>query len=203
MQNTRQSILDYLEVNRTASAMELSITFRMTAANLRHHLSVLVNSGQVETVGYLPVSGRGRPTKLYARTPDSQENNLKELASALLTQTSGKRESSQRTQRLKRLAKALSGQMRSTVGTTTQRLGVAVDRLNELRYKSRWEAHAQAPRLILGQCPYAVIIGTHPELCQMDSYLIEDLLDKKVQQTSKMGRQPEDPQQCIFIVHEK
>lgn len=203
MQNTRQNILDFLETNHTATALELSRAFSMTSANLRHHLSVLEQSGEVETVGYIPVSGRGRPTKLYARTPASQENNLKELASALLSNIYGKRESTQRTQRLKRLAKAMSKDKGSTIGTTTQRLGVAVDRLNELRYKARWEAHAQAPRLILNQCPYASIVGVHPELCLMDTHLLEGLLNSNVEHNTKMGRGLEDAQQCVFIVRDQ
>ncbi|MBW8012166.1 MAG: helix-turn-helix domain-containing protein [Chloroflexi bacterium] len=200
MQNTRQHILDFLETNRTASAIELSRAFRMTAANLRHHLSVLEKAGQVESVGHIPATGRGRPTKLYMRTPESQDNSLTELASALLSQIYGQRESRQRTQRLKKLAGALMAPLGALIGTTTQRLGAAVERLNELRYKARWEAHAHAPRLILGQCPYAAIIESHPELCRMDAYLLEGLLDSSVRQTAKLGRSPEDPQQCVFII---
>jgi predicted ArsR family transcriptional regulator len=66
--------------------------------------------------------------------------------------------------------------------------------LNQLHYQARWEAGAEGPRIILGQCPYAAVIGNHPELCRMDMSLLEGMLDTQVEQRVKLGPM------CIFLV---
>ena len=203
MQNTRQRILEYIDTHRLVSAVEMSRVFQLTAANIRHHISILTDLDLIEAGGQVPSQGRGRPTTLYMRTRKSQVNNLVGLLGALMAQFSGPRESKQRDKRLKKLAQTLLGSGEIIRGTITQRLFGAVDRLNELRYRARWEAHAESPRVILGQCPYAAIIDQHPELCQMDAHLIGGLLDIPVEQTIKFGRGIEDASFCAFVLVQK
>lgn len=200
MQTTRQRILDYLEKNRTASAPELSRAFRMTSANLRHHLQVLQEEGMIDVAGQDKSVGRGRPTLLYMTTGKAQEHSLGELASALFEQILGVRNSNQRTHRLKKIAKQLQGETSRRDETITQRLVAAAGRLNTLRYRAHWEAHTDGPKMILGQCPYAAIIDRHPELCQMDAHLLEGLLEEPVTQTRKLTRRPDGPAVCVFVV---
>jgi predicted ArsR family transcriptional regulator len=72
--------------------------------------------------------------------------------------------------------------------------------LNELEYQARWEAHARSPRIILGNCPYKGIIEEHPELCQMDVYLLENLTGEKAAQLSKLEKTPQGLPVCAFAV---
>jgi predicted ArsR family transcriptional regulator len=81
----------------------------------------------------------------------------------------------------------------------THRLYQAVQRLNELGYQARWEAHSEAPRLLLGHCPYAAILPGHPELCKMDAYLLEGLLGVPVAQTKKRAQDSRGARYCLFI----
>jgi len=41
-------------------------------------------------------------------------------------------------------------------------------------------------RVIFEHCPYAPVIGRHPEVCKMDSFLLADLLKAEVTQISKL-----------------
>jgi predicted ArsR family transcriptional regulator len=81
----------------------------------------------------------------------------------------------------------------------TQRLAKAVLRLNELGYQARWEAHSEAPHVILGHCPYALILPEHPELCQMDAHLLESLLGQPARQTKKLAVDSNGKHYCQFI----
>jgi predicted ArsR family transcriptional regulator len=67
-----------------------------------------------------------------------------------------------------------------------------------MNYHARWEAGSQGPRLIFGHCPYAALIGKHPELCRMDAALLEKLMGEAVTQMFKIGR--EGSSVCVFVL---
>ena len=64
------------------------------------------------------------------------------------------------------LAKRLAGDSGFSSQPIARRLNSSVEKLNQMNYHARWEAGPQGPRLIFGHCPYAALIGKHPELCQ-------------------------------------
>jgi len=72
--------------------------------------------------------------------------------------------------------------------------------LNELNYEARWEAHADAPQVVLGHCPYAEIIDAHPELCQMDTFLLEILIGERAEQVEKLALNVRGWPYCLFRV---
>jgi predicted ArsR family transcriptional regulator len=202
MQNTRQRIMNYLKANHKATAVELSSVFRMTSANIRHHLSILEKQGQVEVIGQNEPNGRGRPNLIYIPTRQSQEHGLDLIADVLLDNLVEKKSSKQRESGLQQIADRLRAEISASNQSIALRLGVAVERMNELRYDAHWEAHADSPRLFLGQCPYATIIEQHPELCQIDQYLLEGILGCKVKQIEKISRQVDGSTYCIFALQE-
>ncbi len=199
MPSTRQRIMEYLEAHHRASAVELSRVLNMTAANVRHHLAELESEGKVESVGELRAKGRGRPTLLYMATRQAQPHSLDVLSSHLLDEL-GEARPAEQEKRLGDLAARLRANTGDKGGSISVRLGNAVKRLNELRYRARWEAHASGPRVILGQCPYAAIIDQHPELCRMDALMLNGMLGSEVEQTAKLERSPHGPPHCIFLV---
>jgi len=201
MQSTRQKIMDFLEAHHRATAVELSQVFNMTQANIRHHLSLLVNQGQVEIVGQNPPNGRGRPTLLYMPTRTAQSHSLDLLLSVLLDEIQSVGTPKQRERKIKRLADGLISNWNSENKSLTLRLGDCMQQVNKLQYQAHWEARADSPLIIFGKCPYTPVIEHYPELCTMDKYLLEKMLDCKVDQISKITRRPEGPQQCQFIIH--
>jgi len=67
-----------------------------------------------------------------------------------------------------------------------------------MNYHARWEAGRAGPRVILGHCPYAAIIEKHPELCQMDAALLEELTGESAEQVAQIGR--DKSQACVFVM---
>lgn len=200
MQNTRQRILDFLDNNYQATSLELSQVFQMTPANVRHHLNILEKDNKIEVVGQSKIDGRGRPNLVYMPTNQSLENGLVNLTSALLGIITDHRSKKQKETQLRKLASQLSIEDSPKNQSNALRLGSAVQRLNELGYKSHWEAHSDSPRIFLGHCPYSEMADQHPELCEMDGYLIEGLVHKDVKQIEKCSRKPGDSSHCVFKI---
>ena len=200
MQYTRQRILDYLQANPIVSAVTLSRSLQVTAANVRHHLNLLLDQGLVEVIGQEPARGRGRPTKLFGLTPGATKNNLADLASAALRTCYSTPLSADQ---LATLVDHLIGELDDFSPNPVQRLNQVVTKLNQWHYHARWEASADGPRLILGHCPYLPILPEHPELCQMDALLLSKLVDLPVEQISKLERNPGGAPHCIFVTHKR
>ena len=201
MTTSRTQLLDYLHRHPHATATEISHVLGTTAANVRHHLSVLVEIGVVEVISSRPQSGRGRPSKLYALSSRVHEHNLGGLASTCLTVLLDDQLDERKSEILRQLAIHLAagigpGSQPSSLG---QRITKAVLRLNALGYKARWEAHSQAPHLVLGHCPYAAILPEHPELCQMDAYLLEQLSGVIIEQRKKQQPDSTGARYCLFL----
>jgi predicted ArsR family transcriptional regulator len=201
MKSTRQRILDYLRSHQTITAEELSHAMHMTPANIRHHLAILRQRGLVEIVGERPPKGRGRPAKVFSLAHRLIGDNLGRLAGSLLEVAWDRLDAENPMELLRALAKRIRGEMELS-GNLTQRLFSAVQRLNELNYKARWEAHIESPRIHFGHCPYANIIQEHPELCMMDSQLLEEMVGSPARQIAKLARDSEGGTYCKFIITE-
>lgn len=199
MKTIRARILDLLQTKGRLSAVELSQALRMTPANARHHLSILINEGVVEVAGQRSPQGRGRPTQLYTLTQQSRRNNLGGLANALLEELLGLLPEEERAAILMRTAERLAGGQPKGGLSLTQRLSQAIHQLNGAHYQARWEAHAEAPYIILGHCPYAEILPDHPELCQLDALLLGTLLGAPVRQTAKLAKDGLGGTFCRFL----
>ncbi len=198
---TRLRILDYLRKYHTATAGGLSRALDMTGANVRHHLAVLETNAVVEVVG-LRREGRGRPVQVYALSRHILGDGLDGLSAAMFEETIRTLPPESREAALCAVAARLAGAAASsgeTVGPLPRRLASAIARLNELHYQARWEAGASGPRLILGHCPYAAILGRVPELCRLDARLLELLLSSPVRQLTRM-EPGGTAMQCIFQV---
>jgi predicted ArsR family transcriptional regulator len=198
MKTTRQTILDYLERNQICSTQEISLALSMTPANARHHLSTLLRQGVVKLAGRQPTTQRGRPTMLYTLAAKANQHNLDQLASALLNELLEGLPPEQKLTVFRHIARRISDASAADTTPMTQRLYSAINRLNQMHYQSRWEARAGGPRLILGHCPYAAVLQDHPELCQMDAYLIESLSGKPVIQIEKLAQDSRGTRFCIF-----
>ena len=68
---------------------------------------------------------------------------------------------------------------RKPSGSLTARLVGTIQRLNELGYPARWEAHAAGPHLILENQPFAEL-SENAGVGELDVYLLEALLGAAV-----------------------
>ena len=194
---TRYRLIEYIRVKKVVSAAELARVLKITAADARHHLASLEDEGVVVVVD-TRVQGRGRPTQLYRLTRDINRHNLDALTSAVLNVWLGDVTEAERDGALRKIAASLTAGCNHPGGNLTQRLTYTVRRLNEMNYLARWEAHIEAPRILITHCPYALVVSDHPETCRMDAFVINNLLGQPVTQISTMGKCATGEMQCIF-----
>jgi predicted ArsR family transcriptional regulator len=191
MVTARQKVLTYFTKTRTASAREISRSLKMSPATVRHHLRVLVADGRLEMSFARGREGRGRPEKVFSLPRSALGNNLAALGEALLSEAGT-------SLHMEMLAKRLAGDTSIPNQPIARRLNSSIEKLNQMNYHARWEAGPQGPRLIFGHCPYGALIGKHPELCQMDEALLEQLMGDAVTQMFKIGK--EGSSLCVFAL---
>jgi DeoR family transcriptional regulator, suf operon transcriptional repressor len=191
MITARHKVLAHLNKTRTASAREISRALKMPAANVRHHLRVLVSDGRLEVASVRGRDGRGRPEKVYSLPRAVLGDNLAGLADALLAEAGV-------TVRMEALAERLAEGTEIASQPIAGRLNFTIEKLNQMNYHARWEAGSAGPRIIFGHCPYAAIIEKHPELCQMDKALIHEMIGQPADQIFKIGK--DGSSVCVFVV---
>jgi predicted ArsR family transcriptional regulator len=197
---TRVRILDHLRKQETATVRELSRSLAMTGANIRHHLAILETNELIELIGQRQ-EGRGRPENVFGLSKRVLGNGLPDLAKAMLQIWVKNAPEASLESGLKSLALQLVGQTPPAKNNLAiQRLTQLVERLNELHYQARWEAGNRGPNVILGQCPYAPIIESNPELCQMDGLLLEQWTIFPVEQTAKLQTSDKGLPYCAFRI---
>jgi predicted ArsR family transcriptional regulator len=199
MKYARHRIIEIFESRRNASAVEISRILNTTPANIRHHLSILLEEGVIEAVGERSLPGAGRPPVVYALSRQTQTYNLDGLAVAMLEDRLGGILDTNQTAILRSIAQKLVKTGIPLKGNLTQRLYQAIQRLNEMHYLAHWEARAEAPLIILGHCPYAPIIADHQELCRLDALLIEELLNIPVKQSACLVQDTNGSTYCMFM----
>lgn len=192
---TRKKILDYLKRNRTVSSREIARALQMTPANARYHLGILAADGRVEAISQRQV-GKGRPEKVYRLAGTLVGDNLSVLVDALLAEADEDIE-------IEAVGRRIAGALATAGQPLMRKLVSTVERLNSMHYQARWEAGAQGPRIVLGHCPYAGLVEQHPQLCQMDSALLAELLGSEVRQTAKLESGAGGVLYCAFVLAQK
>ncbi len=206
LKTTRQQILELLAAKEIISVEEISQILHLTPANTRHHLGILRGEGLVQVVGSRKAAGRGRPMRLFQLSQPRLEHNLDKLSLVLLAALKFSLEPAAWQALLHGMADDLINDYTKSIGEAapkpnlTQRLANCVELLTTMHYKARWEARSGGPRLILGHCPYWAIIAEHPELCQVDQRLIQNMLGAAVEQTAKLEPNPQGLKVCIFRI---
>jgi len=209
MKTSRQELFDFIKNHHLVVTAEISRALNMTEANVRHHLTILQNQGLVEVVGLRRTQRKGRPAQLFRISRQAMGHNLDKLAGALLNELNQSSEINAEdllhnvAYRLvdRHIFRGARGRLASTSGEHfVIRLHYTIEYLNKLKYRARWEAHSEAPRIMLGYCPYADILSEHPELCSLDGYFLEELLGTPVTQISKLATDERGIPSCTFRV---
>ena len=197
---TRARILKYLGKQQTASVKELSRALTMTGANIRHHLAEMESNDLIEPIGQRR-EGRGRPETIYGISRHVLGEGLAELAEAMLKVWLKNTTENALEAGLRSVALHLGGdKLPDGALLLTYRLNRLIERLNELHYRSRWEAGINGPNVILGHCPYAAIIASNHELCRMDGILLEKWTGLPVEQTAMLQKSIKGYPYCGFRV---
>lgn len=192
MQATRAHILTYLRKHPRATVVDIGISLDMTAANIRYHMGLLVDAGLVKVTGKRNPGGAGRPILLYNLTPHTLGTNIAPLLSAMLALLVNKDADFQS------IAEILAREINLSPENRILRFNQAVEYLNQMNYHASWEARLEGPQVILRHCPYLDLAETHHGLCQIDTKLISNLFDTRMELSKKrtFGKDPFSP--CIF-----
>ncbi|MEW6286508.1 MAG: winged helix-turn-helix transcriptional regulator [Chloroflexota bacterium] len=189
MPTARQKVLHYITKTRTASAREIARGLKMSAETVRHHLRVLAAEGRLEVDAVQKGERRGRPEKVYSLPRAALGDNLSALSEALLAEARS-------SVRVEALAKRLAGEISVAGQPVAKRLNLLIEKLNQMHYHAHWEAGAEGPRVLFGHCPYAAVVGGHPELCEMDASLLSLLAARPVVREAR----PDTPKHaCPFV----
>jgi predicted ArsR family transcriptional regulator len=194
----REKILNYIIEQQSATVEELSKVFRVTPANIRHHLSILSTEGSVQIIGQKQAQKRGRPTQIYAATSKSNQNNLNQLAEALFDILLFDSTSEDRNVLFKKIAAQMVEKYKPDTFNPTRRVYISVRTLNRMHYQAHWEAHISNPRIMFSHCPYRDIVENHPELCQLDTFMLQELLGTAVIHTEKLSINSKGLPECVF-----
>jgi predicted ArsR family transcriptional regulator len=159
----------------------------------------LLSEGAIELVprDLSQPAPRGRPEQFYRLASRSLPNNFPSLCAALLDALLCPLPFEAREPALRSLAGRLAGSFVS-VASLTPRLNQAAAFLSQHGYRARWEAHASGPRILLRSCPYAEILPSHPELCLVDRFLLERLVQFPLTQIAQINPAGGKPAACIF-----
>ena len=175
MPNTRQRVLEILGDQRAATAREISRLLQITPADARHHLATLLQEGAILPIGKPTGLGRGRPAQRYGLASLARPSYYELLAPALLIEALEYIPAADQERFLRGVLQRLAG-AREPSGSLTARLVGTIQRLKELGYAARWEAHAAGPHLILEQRPFEELSALHDGAGDLDIYLLEALL---------------------------
>ncbi len=201
MTNARQKILNYILEQQSATVEELSKVFRVTPANIRHHLSILIGQGSLKIVGHKSRVGKGRPSQIYSASVLRDQNNLEQLADTLLTTVLSIAPTEGPGSKLQDIARRMVNNCILDKFNPTKRLYSSIRALNRMSYQAHWEAHSDNPRIMLGHCPYLTLLEHHPEICQLDAYVLQELLDTPVRQVEKLGPNARGIPECVFLLN--
>lgn len=198
---TRERILAYLEQNHIVSVIELSRTWGLTRADIRYHFNSLEADGMIERVPRKrnQPAQRGRPVQQYRLAAGPTTGNLVPLCAVLLDTLFCSMSVEEREPALRALAARLAGSDEVAPGMI-QRLNSVCAFLNPRGYQARWEAHVNGPHILLRSCPYVTLLPAHPELCELDRLLLEQLVQVPWQQIARINPEGRKPAACIFTI---
>ena len=210
MLTSRQRLYEYIRIHKTATTAELSRALNMSEANVRYHLSVLLSQDLVQISNLIHTRTKGRPAHQYRLSNSALGENFRMLSDLLLSICKQYLNENEFIFWLQSIAKSIYLNNNS-VGNTkkevheeqlSKQLYDAVVFLNKLNYDARWEAHAYSPIIIFEHCPYRAIVDHHDEICRLDGFLLEEIINTGVKQTAKLKSDERGISYCSFRISE-
>ena len=202
---TRDLILGTLQRYPNATVEELSRLLKLTRADIRYHINALLQAGQVVQMQPLPKDGhqpRGRPAKAYQLSAGARPDSLTHLTDTLLEILQSR--SAAAGANLEVLAQRLFpvNPLSAIEAHAAGRLNKAIQIINQHLYQARWEAHAIGPQIFFHNCPYAAILRKHPELCQVDRQILQNLTGLPARQIRKIDLDGPSAAACVFLLNQ-
>lgn len=193
MQTRRQEILIILKQKGEATVDELARILDLTPVTVRHHLDILRADGLVEAPAVRRRRGPGRPQYVYTLTSnaidqfpkkydglindllDEIKSNMGEAAVQGLLDGVAKR----------RIEKAPALDPGLLI---PERLDRLVEYMSQEGYIASWEQIDGNFFIHCSNCPYQNASIQHPELCEVDLFLLEKLAGSKLTRIKSISK---------------
>lgn len=179
MNQAQRAILEELRQRHVATSGDLARALDRTPADIRHHLSVLLEEGWVILDADQPCMGRGRRAHRYRLGSRAQVDSFQPLVKAFAETWILPMSAEEQISAIHHLAHNLA-EGAVPVSSLTLILNRTMNRLNELGFRARWEARADSPWIFLEYSPYRELAKEIPLLQLLDSALLEALLKRPV-----------------------
>ncbi len=207
MQSVRRRITEILKENGSATVAELADELGMAQVSVRHHLDILIGEDLVELTGVRRRDGAGRPSQVYALTPNATtlfpQRNA-QLAASVLAEMKAVLPEDEVTLILLRVAERTAAEAPRPRENQTleERLDEVAGFLTQKGYSARWESCDGHYELHACNCPYSGVAEEHPELCMMDNAMIARLLPDAVRAECQQQRSHalDSANRCTYIL---
>lgn len=199
MLSSRTLIINYLERHSSATVRDLSIALHLTPANIRHHLKVLQREGTVMPSSETITLPKGRPAKFFSLVSKIQANNYALLSEALIEYIKNNNPISL-SEFYRTIAQLILKENIISETTLTQKLIQAINLLQVMHYEASWEAEKDTPIIKFNHCPYYSIVVNHPDFCELDCQILNQLIGKNVQLTTKLQKIAPNQTMCKFKI---
>ncbi len=202
VQPIRRRITEILKENGSATVADLADQLGIAQVSVRHHLDILIGEDLVEARGVRRHNGAGRPSQVYALTPQAiklfpQRHDA--LAEGMLEEMKAALPADQVRSFFIRLAHKTADEMPPALPDQTleERLEQISRFLTEKGYNARWEKKDDHYELYTHNCPYMGTADRHYELCLMDQELFQALLPGA---TRTQSRALHGASHCTYII---
>lgn len=190
MQPVRRRIAEILKEHGTATVAQLAAQLGMAQVSVRHHLDILVGEDLIELTGVLRHNGAGRPSQVYALTPNAAKlfpQRHDALASHILAELKATLPSTEVRGVLRRMAEKTAQEAPREMPDQSieDRLEQVTGFLTEKGYDARWEKSGENYQLHACNCPYTGVVDNHPELCMMDEIMMQRLFPDAIRLQSR------------------
>lgn len=197
MHAVRKHILKILKEEGGATVAELAQEIEMAPVSIRHHLDILQGDNLICVDRLKRKGGVGRPQQIYALTSEANTlfpNDFASLTANLVRQLKQVLPPSEVEHAFTAIAHTMAQEAPFT-GPGQDDFEAHLDRvigyLNDHGYLARWERVEDGgePSYLLHKhnCPYAGVSSEHPELCQMDQQLVDELVGGQCERTQSMA----------------
>lgn len=202
VQTVRRRITEILKENGSATVAQLADGLGMAQVSVRHHLDILMGEDLVELVGVQRHNGAGRPSQVYALTPNAAKlfpQRHEALANSILAEMKASLPSTEVRGILHRIAvrTAQEAPLPETDETLAERLDRVTVFLTEHGYNARWDIADGRYELHVCNCPYAGVADHHPELCSMDGAMVQALLPSSMRDHARIAN---GAPRCSYVI---
>lgn len=185
MQTRRQEILTILKQKGEATVDELATILDLTPVTVRHHLDILRAEGLVQTSSVRRRHGPGRPQYVYTLTPSAADHfpqNYDILVNELLDEMKARLKDDT----IEKIFDGIADRRLSHAPSLPadmpmdERMTKLADYMNNEGYIASPEQRDGNWFLVISNCPYHNVATLHPELCNVDLTLVQELAGVQV-----------------------